>query len=102
MGHTAAPEEVAEGKPVFPDVSPAHRRSQLFSQFVAPHPSPRLPAPYGSAICSARTYFFSHVFIYPVLRSLFLVAVLHPRAVPTTRQQPPNAEGKEAYGNASF
>lgn len=43
-----------------------------------------------------------HVFIYPVLRTLFLMAMFDPRAVPTTQQQPPHAEGKEAYGNASF
>lgn len=46
---------MAEGKPLFPDVSPTHRHLQLFSQFVSPHPSPRVPAPYSSAICSART-----------------------------------------------
>lgn len=70
-----------------------------------PNLYPHIPAP-GSPLPRALQYAQPgpncHVFIYPALRTLFLVAVLDPRAVPTTQQQPPHAEGKEAYGNASF
>lgn len=70
-----------------------------------PNLCPHILAP-GSPLPTALQYAQPgpncHVFIYPLLRTLFLVAVLDPRAVPTTQQQPPNAEGKEAYGNASF
>lgn len=36
-----------------------------------------------------------HVFIYPVLCTHFLVAVLNHRAIPTIQQRLPNAKGKE-------
>lgn len=70
-----------------------------------PNLCPHILAP-GSPLPTALQYAQPgpncHVFIYPVLRTLFLVAVLDSRAVPTTQQQPPNAAGKEAYGNAYF
>lgn len=92
MGHTAPPEEVAEGKPLLPDVNPAIF-AIIFPICVPTSLAPGSPLP--TALQYAQPEPNCHVFIYPVLCTRFLVAVLNPRTRPTIQQQSPNAQEKE-------
>lgn len=70
VGHAGPPEEVAEGKPLLPDVSPAPRQGLVIFAIIFPICVPASLAP-GSPLPTALQYAQPgpncHVFIYPVL-----------------------------------